>query len=204
MSFARGRHVWMLLAMAAVAVGLVALLVPRGTPAPPDALIYLGRATALVAEWSMFLTILSAADVGGVSRLFGRSFRTVHYAVAITGLVAMAIHPVVVAVRLGTGEVFLPVVSSWGGFWENGGRVALYLFVLVAALPVLRRRPGRLGMLGRRWRAVHLLAYPALLLAAVHGTAIGRTHHLLGLRLASGAMALAALGVLLRRRMKRG
>jgi len=131
----------------------------------------------------MFLTILSAADVGGVSRLFGRSFRTVHYAVAACGLLAMLIHPLVVATRLGTAAVFVPDVGSWRGLWQNGGRVALYLFVLVAMLPLLRRR------VGGAWRTVHLAAYPAFVLAAVHGLMIGRTHHLLGLRIASVAAA---------------
>ena len=77
-------------------------------------------------------------------------------------------------------------------------------FALVAALPALRRGSGRLARLGRRWRAFHLLAYPALLLAAVHGITIGRTHHLLGLQLASGAMVAVALGVLVLRRTRQG
>ncbi len=179
----RRRRIWMLPVLGAVALALLAVLVPRGQPAPPDRAIYLGRATALLALWSMFLTILSAADVGGVSRLFGRSFRTVHYAVAACGLLAMLIHPLVVATRLGTAAVFVPDVGSWRGLWQNGGRVALYLFVLVAMLPLLRRR------VGGAWRTVHLAAYPAFVLAAVHGLMIGRTHHLLGLRIASVAAA---------------
>ena len=189
------KRTWMLPATGALGLLLVALVVPRGNPPPPDAQIWLGRAAALLSLWSMFLSSLSSADPALTARLFGRSYRSVHHAYTVTGLLCMAGHPLVVALRLGTAAVFVPEVRSWEAFLQSGGRLAWYLFWLVAGLALFRRRP-------RLRRITHLLTYPALGLGVVHALMIGRTHSLLPLRVATLGMAAVVMAVPVWRRLR--
>ena len=140
----------------ALAAGLVAL-------EPPDTLQdALLRGSAWLGYLTVFYAIVSSAYMRQMSSFFGRSFIRVHHIVSITGLIMITLHPLIVALRRGTLAVFIPVTTSWQGFLAEGGRAAWYLFV-IASLVALFRRP-----LGRGWRAVHLLTYPAFGLASTH------------------------------------
>ncbi len=182
------------------AVAVAAHLVPLGNPAPPDPQIALGRATALLGLWGIFFATLSSADPALAGRLFGRSYRTVHYACAAFGLACLLVHPLTVALRLGTAAVFLPDLRSWRDFLAAGGRPAWYLLWIATALAFLGRR-------SRLSRLTHLLVYPAFGLAAAHALLIGRTHALPWLRVVTILMAVIVLVVpfwrVLQRRARR-
>lgn len=61
----------------------------------------------------------------------------------------------------------VPGVSSWEPWWTGVGAVAVDLLLVLAVTSALR------GRTPRTWWAVHVLAYPAWLLATAHALAIG-------------------------------
>ncbi|MBD6614315.1 sulfite exporter TauE/SafE family protein [Komarekiella sp. 'clone 1'] len=95
---------------------------------------------------------------------------------------------------------FLPPEFQWG---MAAGAVALILMTPAAFTSVDSLQKS----LGKRWRQIHLLGVPALLLSAIHAVLIG-SHYLgslqlnWGNKLAAVLMGIVTLGVLLVRRAK--
>lgn len=95
---------------------------------------------------------------------------------------------------------FLPPEFQWG---MAAGAVALILMTPAAFTSVDSLQKS----LGKRWRQIHLLGVPALLLSAIHAVLIG-SHYLgslqsnWGNKLAAILMGIVTLGVLLVRRAK--
>jgi len=146
--------------LAAVA-GLIALQ-PFGGP-----LDWTIRAAALLGYWFIFLAVVSSNYMREMFLTFGRPFLRVHHIISVAGLVLVTIHPLGVAVRSSQLAVFVPDVSSWGGFLRLGGRPAWYLIGLGSLAGLMRTR------YKKRWRFVHFLNYVAFLLGTVHGVLIG-------------------------------
>jgi sulfoxide reductase heme-binding subunit YedZ len=101
-----------------------------------------------------------------ISRYFGRPFIRIHHIFAYTGLGLITVHPILNAVQAKSFSVFIPVFSSWSGFWIYAGRMALIL-IYIALLAVLIRSKLR------PWRILHMTVYLVLIMGFVHGMLIG-------------------------------
>jgi len=115
----------------------------------------------------MFLAVVSSNYMREMFMTFGRPFIRIHHILSVAGLVLVTLHPLGVALRSGQLGVFVPDVSSLGGFLRLGGRPAWYLIGVGALAGLLRTR------YRKRWRTIHFLNYVAFLLATIHGVMIG-------------------------------
>lgn len=104
-----------------------------------------------------------------VKRLLGKPFLKVHHYFAFTGLILITLHPVIYAFLAQSYGVFIPVFSSLYEFLEYGGRVSFILIYIAFIAGLLR------SALKRRWKRIHILMYPALIIAAFHANFIGQT-----------------------------
>ncbi|MCA1916589.1 ferric reductase-like transmembrane domain-containing protein [Methanospirillum hungatei] len=155
---------------------LLGILVLYGIPL----LVIAGQETS----WS-FYTLLRIAGIWGfislslgallnlkkgvVKSQFGRPFIRIHHYFAISGLILVTIHPVLYAYLALDPGVFIPDFSSLHAFFATGGRTALILLYLAFCAGLVRMA------LKNRWRYIHILVYPALIIAAVHANLIGQT-----------------------------
>jgi methionine sulfoxide reductase heme-binding subunit len=116
-----------------------------------------------------------------------------HRNASLLALVLLALHVVTAVVdsfvRIGWLAVVVPFVSHYEPVWVGLGALSLDLVVAMIATSLVRDRIGR-----RTWRAVHLTAYAAFPLAAIHG--IGAASDLQsGALLAFTVLCLAAVAV---------
>ena len=93
-----------------------------------------------------------------IYRNFGTSFVNFHHIFAVSGLVMITLHPVLLAIRLMNVSVFLLRFDSFQEFLLIAGRPALFL-IYIAVTGVLLRR-----FIPMYWREVHALIWIALLL----------------------------------------
>jgi len=163
----------------------------------PDAPLHMAlRLTGLLGYVALFLATLLAEYVRQVPKIFDRPFLKMHHFLAIAGLALIVAHPLSLALLAGDPAVFVPTLGNVRIALQNGGRIAIYLFLL-AALAAWQSR--RIGF----WRTVHFLNYAALILAAVHGLMIGEDLQGTILTVLWPLMALVAVGVFVHKRMKR-
>ncbi len=155
------------------------------------------RITALTAYWIVFLSIISSHYMRELVRYFGQSFVKIHHMGTITALILMIVHPVAVAIRAGSLDVFVPVLDSWYDFLFFGGRQALYLFLLAALAAWLRKT------WKSTWRPLHWLTYLAFWFATAHGIMIGENLGTPLLQAISIAMAGATVAVFALKRIGR-
>ena len=177
----------------AVLVALVATIVslqPR--PAP---IYWLIRGAALLGYLTIFLSILSAAYLVPLVRFFGRPFIKVHHVASITGLVAMLVHPIAIAVNAGSLSVFVPQFGSLRIFLTLAGRV-VWPLVAIAALAAWLRKP-----IGKNWRLIHFLNYVAFWLVTAHAILIGTNFQSWVMRGLATVLALITVAVLAVKRL---
>ncbi len=145
----------------------------------------------------IFVATLSSNYTRELTRFFGRAFIRVHHVASITALVALLAHASTVAWRAGSVSVFVPLLSSAQAFLSQGGRPALWLVVIAAAVALLRKK------IGKRWKTIHRFNYPAFLLGTIHAQMLGRNFQHLTIRIVSAAMAVGVVVVfVLKRRAK--
>jgi hypothetical protein len=132
-----------------------------------------------------------------IYRNFGTSFGKFHHIFAISGLVLITLHPVLLAMRLMNASVFLPWFGSFQEFFVLAGRPALILIYLAVAAVLLRR------CIPSYWRAVHALIWVALILAIIHGDLIGTDMKNPSLFLIFNGLAVVAVGAFVLKRVKR-
>jgi hypothetical protein len=102
-----------------------------------------------------------------VTMLFGKPFMRIHHVFAVVGIIAITLHPILLAARFLNPGVFLPRFDDWFVFWQNAGRPALVIiYVAVLAALLMRKAP-------RHWRSFHALMYVALLFGVVHAGLVG-------------------------------
>jgi sulfoxide reductase heme-binding subunit YedZ len=186
---------WYLVPVGLVAVVLVVGLVslqPYGSP-----LNRFIRAAALLGYLTVFLTTLSSAYVKQLSRLLGRPFIKVHHILSVTGLVLVTLHPLGVAIAAASPAVLLPRFDSGVAFLRWGGPPA-WTVIAAASLTAAVR-----GIIGRKWKTVHVLNYLAFWLATAHAILIGREFRQTSVRAVALVMALTTVAVLIRRRLPR-
>jgi methionine sulfoxide reductase heme-binding subunit len=135
------------------------------------ALWYLSRSTGVV-----LLALLSlTAVLGIVIRQRGRvpglpsfAVTALHRNASLLALVLLGIHVTTAVVdpfvSIGWLAAVVPFTSRYEPVWMGLGALALDLVVAMVITSLVRDRIGR-----RVWRAVHLLAYAAFPLAAIHG-----------------------------------
>ncbi len=155
------------------------------------------RVGALLGYLAVFLASLASNYMRELTRYFGRTFIKLHHAVSITALASLATHASAAAWRSGTLRTFLPRFDSLQVFLTLGGRLAIWLFALTALTALFRRK------LRNAWRPIHWLNYVAFLLGTVHAQLIGSSFQHLAVRIVSGAMALALIGVFANKRVQR-
>jgi DMSO/TMAO reductase YedYZ heme-binding membrane subunit len=174
-----------------IAIGIVLAVDPLA--APLEAAIRVGALTGYLA---VFLTSLTSLYMRELTQRLGQPFIKTHHTLAVTGLVALALHALLVAWDFGTLAVFLPQWDSVRLFLTLGGRPALWLLA-VAALAAVGRRA-----LGPRWRLLHWLNYLAFWLATAHALLLGTNFQHPGMRLLAVILALTLLLAFVRRRLR--
>jgi predicted ferric reductase len=156
------------LLLAAVILALYPLVAAVVLSTPyEDPFSVIARLLALWGFLSLAIATLLTPFLREVMQVFGRPFLSVHHTFAAVGLLLPTLHPITIFLRAMNPAVFVPVFSSWSGFWAGGGRAALYLLYIAFAAVVLRK------YIPKYWRWVHGLMYVVLLFAVVHGNLIG-------------------------------
>ncbi|MFE9400551.1 hypothetical protein ACFYNY_02115 [Streptomyces sp. NPDC006530] len=202
--------------LSAAALGVVALLIP------PVALLSSGALRAAVDFTSGVLSLVSlTASVAWGLLATDRLLLTprdrllaqgVHRATAVASIGFLLLH---VTVKIALGHVgLLGAVVPFGlGLTGSSGLIGFgslagVLMVLTAATGAMRSAFTTPGRIAARWRAVHMLAYPAWCSALVHGLYAGRppaawvvTMYALSLAGVAGALAVRALPRPVKRRI---
>jgi sulfoxide reductase heme-binding subunit YedZ len=181
-----------------VTVALYAILVVYVLSRSAAPLVYnLARAAALFGFGTLFLAILSHEYLREMRKLFGQPFMTVHHILAVTGLVLVILHPVLIATLLRDPTQFVPRFDSLRTFLLLGGRPALYLILIAVLAAVVRRR------LKDTWKVIHWLNYVAFVLVFAHSWMLGGNVSSSVLRFIWPLMLGVVVGVFLRKRLAR-
>ncbi|MER5563514.1 hypothetical protein ACWCWQ_27860 [Streptomyces sp. NPDC001571] len=202
--------------LSAAALGVVALLIP------PLALLSSGALRAALDFTAGVLSLVSlTASVAWGLLATDRLFLTprdrlmaqaVHRATAVASIGFLVLH---VTVKIALGHVGLLGAVVPFGLGTTGasgligfGSLAGVLMVLTAATGAMRSAFATPGRIASRWRAVHMLAYPAWCSALVHGLYAGRppagwvvAMYALSLAGVAGALAVRALPRPVKRRI---
>ncbi|MFF4185640.1 hypothetical protein ACFYZ9_20825 [Streptomyces sp. NPDC001691] len=168
--------------LSAAALGVVALLIPPLALLSPAGL----RAALDFTAGVLSLVSLTASVAWGLlatDRLFltprhRLMAQAVHRATAIASIGFLLLH---VTVKIALGHVGLLGAVVPFGLGVTGasgligfGSLAAILMVLTAVTGAMRSAFATPGRVAARWRAVHMLAYPAWCSALVHGLYAGR------------------------------
>lgn len=156
---------------------------------------------ALVSLTSTVLWGLAATDrrlLGSAHRLLAQG---VHRGLAVAGLGFLALHIWVKVAedRTSTAAAAVPFADNTQPLLIGLGTMAGYLFVAVAVTGAFRSAFSGVGS-SRRWRALHMAAYPAWGAALVHGLHAGRPAA--GWATAAYALCLAGVAGALALRMR--
>jgi methionine sulfoxide reductase heme-binding subunit len=182
---------WLMAIAAAAILVITAVLLLVGQPDSAGRVVVL--AAALLGYQTLFLSIVSSAYVRQMLRWFGRPFLRVHHLAAIAGLALITLHPIAVSVEFASGRYWLPQFGSLHQFFQYGGAVAFYLFVLAALIAVYRKA------FGSRWLALHAATYLAFLFATVHAVLIGEDFSSPVMKVVAAAMIVVVALVAVRR-----
>jgi predicted ferric reductase len=135
----------------------------------------LARASGLLAYLALTATVVAGLTLRG--RFLGRTVppvlvTAIHRTLSVVGIGALALHGLLIVLD---GQVDVPLVALLVPGTSEYRPVATGLGVIAAELWLLVhlsfRLRGRIGV--ARWRALHMLALPAWLLAATHGILSG-------------------------------
>lgn len=166
--------------------------------ASPAALLdHIGRATAIVGLVVLLLAASLSARVPRMDRYFGGLTKLwhTHHLLGAGSLLLLMAHPLLLALAVSDGSPgnalgwLFPPISDWA-VW-TGWTALLLMMVFLAPSFAFFGRP-EYG----RWKVLHKLAAPAVLLALVHSAQYGRTLPAAletALWLLLGVLALAAL-----------
>jgi len=125
--------------------------------------------------------------------------QAVHRAVSFGALAFLVIHIVteILAQRAHVIDAFIPFLSPFRTFYIGLGTIASDLIVLIVVTSILRKRFTAHGK-AWRWRAIHYTSYAAFVLGVGHGLLAGRTAKPYVDWSYGFAIALTALGLLVR------
>jgi len=131
-----------------------------------------------------------------ISHTFGTSFTRFHHIFALGGLLAITLHPALLAIRLLNASVFIPRFGSGMATLANFGRLSLILLYVSVAAVVLRR------YIPKYWRVFHALIWVALILGIIHGTLIGTDMKNQVVFVLFNGLAIVAIGAFILKRLK--
>ena len=189
------KNTWALVAAIVFALLLSVAVVALDVIATPISGVL--RVAALIGYQGVFLASLSSLYLVELTKYFGRRFVKVHHVVSVTALITLFLHGGLVAWQFGGLGVFLPTFRSLRSFLQFGGAPALWL-ISVASLAALFR-----ASLRKQWRQIHWLNYLAFLLGTIHAQLLGTNFQHLLVRIVSGAMAAALVGVFVTKRVRK-
>lgn len=155
---------------------------------------YISRAAGFTAMIALTISVLLgvAATTRATSAIPRVWTQQLHRAAGIGSLLLLAIHVLTITqdryVHVTLVDGVLPFRSSFNRTGVGLGTLAADVILLVIATSLLRRR-----LNPTLWRAIHLLTYPAWVLAVAHGLLTGTDRHLTAVRLGS-FIALALVG----------
>lgn len=131
-----------------------------------------------------------------IYRNFGISFVKFHHLFALSGLILITLHPVLLAIRLMRASVFLPRFDSFQEFLVLAGRPSLILIYIAVAAILLRR------FIPVYWRFFHALIWVALILGIIHGDLIGTDMQNPVIFLLLNGLMVVAIGAFILKRLK--
>ena len=139
--------------------------------------------TARGAGLSALLVLSLAVVLGALSSMRTRSASTrvvlqyVHRTAAALGLGLIAVHVSTLVLdqkaHIGLAGALIPFAAHYRPNAVALGSIAMYVFLLVAALGAARGRLASSQSGAATWRVLHALSYPAWLAAVVHGLLAG-------------------------------
>lgn len=147
-----------------------------------DPLYNLMRICGLCGFLSLSGAVLINLNKPRLMTILGKPFLPVHHLFALSGLILITLHPVIFILLTSDLTAFIPDVSSLYLLLANGGRIAIIL-VYISFLAVLFR-----SALLSRWKVIHRLIYPALIIAYIHANLLGTNLSHPVIRLIYGAM----------------
>lgn len=156
---------------AVAALGLARL--PVDLQLPGGLATWAGRMTGLLAEVLVLAMVLLAARVPWLEKAVGQDrLLRWHRWLAPTALVALVVHPLLLAFGYGRGlGGWWPALLSLGSTTLDAvAGTALFLVAAVTSVRLVRRRLPYEG-----WHLLHLLTYAAVLLAFAHQLSAGST-----------------------------
>lgn len=188
------KNTWVLIVSGLVALVLVVgVVLLDEVVAPIDAVIRIG---ALLGYIMVFLASVSSNYMRELTRYFGRRFVKVHHVASVTALVALALHAISVAWRVGSLNQFVPQFGSVRQFLTLGGRPAFWLIAITSLTALLR------ASIGDSWKTIHWLNYLAFLLGTAHALLIGTNFQHLVVRIVAIAMAVVVVVVFALKRIE--
>lgn len=183
-----------------VVLAIVCLLTIREADlaSPGATLNYLGRATGILGLAMMLLAAALIARVPGFDRHFGgltKLWKT-HHLLGAGALLLLMAHPILLALAAAEislaaamGTLFPPLSST--GIWLGWAALALMMIFLAPSFSFFGRPEYQ------RWKWVHRLAGPAVILALAHILYFGRTLPADLDRALWAALALLAVGAVI-------
>ncbi|WP_269848747.1 ferric reductase [Methanosarcina horonobensis] len=102
---------------------------------PGEPLRMVARFAATFGYLTIFLSILSSEYMAKMRKISGLPFLKAHHHLARIGILLILIHPLALAIGGQGFRIFLPEFYPVNRFLMFGGKTAIYLFLLAAALP---------------------------------------------------------------------
>ncbi|MFH8385783.1 hypothetical protein ACH4E7_33450 [Kitasatospora sp. NPDC018058] len=166
------RRAWSFLPLLAVGLGLTAVIVNGALQS------FLGVAAGvitLVSFSSAVLWGLAATDRLLLYPVHRLAAQTIHRAMGVVGVVFLILHVWMNLIqdRIGALPAFVPFADRHRPVVLGLGVLAGYVLLAVALAGAARGLLARTGA-ARRWRIVHICAYPAWGAALIHGLHAGR------------------------------
>jgi predicted ferric reductase len=139
---------------------------------------YIARGAGLAALLLLTATTCLGALMSGRGRAAHRVvLGYVHRVTASLGLGVLALHIGTILAdsfaNVGASGALVPFTAGYRPGWVGLGTLAVYTFVLVAAVGIARGRIAATNAGARAWRYLHGLAYAGWGLAFVHGVRSG-------------------------------
>jgi len=170
---------------------IVILLLPQAS----SPLFFFIDTAALFGYLMIFFAALSSAYLRELVRRLGQPFIKSHHTLAVTGLAVITLHPILVAIAFASPRVFVPSFGSALLFFQNGGRLGLYLLAVAVLAAIFRKA------IGENWRFVHGLTYITFWLGTIHALLIGPSVQNWPMRILFVVLALILVYVFFKRRI---
>lgn len=160
---------------------------------------YLARGAGLSALVLLSLSTCLGALMSGRGKAGTRVvWHYVHRVSASLGLGVLALHLSMILAdsyaRVGWTASIIPFTSSFRPTWVGLGTLAIYTFVLVAAIGFARGRMAASALGAKVWRWLHSLAYVGWGLAMLHGFKSGTDSSIGWVRLLYVVCGVAVIG----------